>query len=77
MKATLEFNLDEPEDVEAHYRCVKALDMAISLWDIVQIRRSYKHVELSNERYELLEEIFSKIEDVLNERDINLDKVVS
>lgn len=34
MKATLEFNLNEAEDVMAHLRCVKSLDMAIALFEI-------------------------------------------
>ena len=37
MKATLEFNLDDVEDRMAHYRCVKALDMALALWQIKQL----------------------------------------
>ena len=37
MKATLEFNLDDIEDRMAHYRCVKALDMALALWQIKQL----------------------------------------
>lgn len=77
MKALLKFNLDEPEDVEAHLRCVKALDMALALYNIVQIRRSYKYTPLSDDKADMLEEIFEKISETLNERDINLDKLVS
>lgn len=36
MKATLTFNLNEPDDVMNHNRCVQALDMALALWDIRQ-----------------------------------------
>jgi hypothetical protein len=32
MKAIIEFNLDDHEDRMAHFRCVKALDMALALW---------------------------------------------
>ena len=34
-KATLEFDLNEPDDVLAHLRAVKSLDLALALWDIV------------------------------------------
>jgi hypothetical protein len=34
MKAILKFNLDEPEDEQAHERCCKAKEMAIILWKI-------------------------------------------
>lgn len=77
MKAILKFNLDEPEDREAHYRCVKSTDMALSLWDILQIYRSYKYVQLSDEQYKMLEEVNRKILDILQERDIDVDKLVS
>lgn len=32
MKATIEFNLDDQDDAMAHFRCVKALDMALAMW---------------------------------------------
>ena len=35
MRATLEFDLDDPEDVQAHLRCLKSLDMAIIFFEIV------------------------------------------
>ncbi len=34
MQAELKFNLDEPDDIQAHFRCIKALDMALCLWDL-------------------------------------------
>jgi hypothetical protein len=46
MKATLEFNLNEPEDVMAHKRCVKSVDMAIALHEIsTQLIEKLKHIE--------------------------------
>jgi hypothetical protein len=34
MKATLEFDMEEPQDRLAHMRCAKALDLTLALWDI-------------------------------------------
>lgn len=34
MKAKLEFDLDNHDDVKAHYRATRSLDMALALWDI-------------------------------------------
>lgn len=34
MKAILEFNLNEPEDVKSHMLCVKAMDMSFVLFQI-------------------------------------------
>jgi hypothetical protein len=47
-KATIEFNLDDREDIKAHLRCVKSTSMAVTLWDIDQHLRNeakYKKVE--------------------------------
>jgi len=39
MKATLTFDLDQPEDAIAHLRCVRAADMAIALHEITNTLR--------------------------------------
>ena len=49
MKATLEFDLDEGQDKTAHLRCVKAVNMAIALWDMDQyLRGLIKYGELDD-----------------------------
>lgn len=42
MKATLEFDLDNPDDKMSHFRCVKALDMALALHSLEGIIRDYQ-----------------------------------
>jgi hypothetical protein len=37
MTSTLTFDLSNPEDQMAHYRCVKALDMALCLFRIREL----------------------------------------
>ena len=62
MKATLKFDLNEQDDVLAHKRCVKSLDMAIALWEVDQYLRSeskYKDNEIAYEIREKLYEIMS------------------
>ena len=55
MKATLEFNLDDPDDSINHMRCIKSLDMACVLFEINNIKRSYlKYSELSKEEDDLI-----------------------
>lgn len=34
MKARLEFDLDDPTDIEAHLRCVNALDLATLAYNL-------------------------------------------
>jgi hypothetical protein len=62
MKATLKFDLNEQDDVLAHKRCVKSLDMAIALWEVDQYLRSeskYKDNEIAYQIREKLYEIMS------------------
>jgi hypothetical protein len=63
-KARLEYDLNEPDDVMAHLRAVKSLDMAIALWDIVH--NTKKSLEWSLEgkeidKYDTLDLVFQKI----------------
>lgn len=45
MKAQLTFDLDQPEDISAHKRCIMSLDMAIALWKISNLRRDFEFQE--------------------------------
>lgn len=78
-KAILEFDLNEPDDVEAHKRAVKSLDMAIALWDIDQYLRAqtkYAPDSMPQEAYDALLEAREKFYQILNERGINMDKIL-
>jgi hypothetical protein len=62
MKAILKFDLNEQDDILAHKRCVKSLDMAFVLWKVDQYLRSeskYKDNEIAYEIREKLYEIMS------------------
>jgi hypothetical protein len=73
MTATLKFNLEDSEDIKAHLRCIKSLDMALALWDIhSRINRIYDESEDakmidSDLVFKALEEIMEKYTLHLNE----------
>jgi hypothetical protein len=78
-KATLEFNLDDHDDVKAHLRCVKSTSMAIALWEITH--NTKKGLEWSMEgkemdKYDALELVYEKIYEILNEHDIKTDELI-
>ena len=78
MKATLEFDLDNPDDKMEHMRCVKATDMALMLWDIKQkIRSKLKYSnDLSEDelyQWEVMQDEFYSIAD---DYGINLDLLI-
>ena len=81
--ATLTFDLNEPDDVQAHLRCVKSTDMALAIWDIVyEIRKSTERKLESQEtstdaEFKLHEKIFEEIYDTLNERGIKIDDLIN
>lgn len=77
MKAILEFNLDEHDDRVAHLRAVKALDMALVLWDIDQyLRGLIKHGDLDDKVYDALDATRDKLYEFMNQRDITIDSIL-
>ena len=78
MKATLEFDLDQGQDKTAHLRCVKALSMAIALWDMDQyLRGLIKYGELDDAVYKTLEETREKLREIMSENSIDLDELLN
>jgi len=70
--ATLTYDLNDPEDRMAHYRATISMDMAMVLWEYDQhLRSEYKYAE-KEEAYDYRE----KFREFLNERNIDLDKIV-
>lgn len=83
MKAILEFNLDEAEDIMSHLRCTKSTDLALALWHI--------HANMTNvledaldiddksidKQYELLEKVQEYINNTLEEHGIIIDDLIN
>ena len=70
MKATLRFNLSDPDERMAHLRCIKALDMAIVLWEI-------RH-NILNDKFEIdADEIRERINDLFEQHDINTEELTN
>ena len=79
-KATLEYDLSDPDDVMEHKRAVKSLDMAMALWDIVH--NTKKGLEWSMEgkeidKYDALELVYEKIHEILNNHNIITDELIN
>ena len=78
MKATLEFDLEEGQDKTAHLRCVKAVIMAVALWDMDQyLRGLIKYGELDDATYKTLEETRDKLREIMSENSIDLDELLN
>ena len=79
-KAILEFDLTQPDDVEAHKRAIKSLDMAMALWEITH--NTKKELEWAIEgkeldKYDSLEMVYDKIYEILQDHNINVDELLS
>ena len=73
MKAKLIFNLDEEEDIAAYERCNRSLDMSLALWDFSNKLRSISKYGSGEEDIESISKDFY---DILEEHNINLEKLI-
>ena len=78
--ATLTFDLNDSDDMMAHLRAVKSLDMAMALWEIVH--NTKKGLEWSMEgkemdKYDALEMVYEKINEILAEHNIKTDELIN
>ena len=78
-KATLEFDLNDPDDVIAHKRAVQSLDMALALWEICHNTKKGLEWSMENkemDKYDTLELVYEKIYEILNNHNINTDELI-
>lgn len=83
-KAKLEFDLNEPDDRTAHLRAVKSLDMASFIFQLTsntkrELERELETYEFQNiqlKDYEVLNKVFEKIHEMVDEYGINIDELI-
>lgn len=80
-KATLTFNLDNPDDNTKHLRAVKSLDLAIAIYDILQLRkrleRRFENIDNTNvDVFDGIQEYADEIGKILEERNINIEELL-
>lgn len=78
MEAILKFNLDNVDDVMAHKRCTKALDMALVLWEIEHnLYKTLKNEQTDLENKDHYEDgvydCIERIRDMMKEHGILID----
>ena len=74
MTATLTFNLDDEQDAMAHFRCVKALDMALALWTLLARLRALE--EVSESDMVNGEAMLNICQEVMEEHGIVMDELI-
>lgn len=77
MESTIKFDLNDPESRLDHLRCVKALDMALVLWEVQSnLKREFEHQDMSDESWDKVEQVFERISELLEIHDVRIDKLV-
>jgi hypothetical protein len=79
MKATLRFDLNDPDDSMAHLRAVKSLDLSLVLWELCHNTKKSIEYEIENKNldgYQTLDLIYEKIHELMEEHDVNVYKLV-
>lgn len=84
-KAILEFDLNEPDDVRAHLRAVKSTDMASFIFQLTsntkkELEYYLEAVDIKGEPefkdYEVLNLVFEKINELIDDYGINIDDLI-
>ena len=75
MKAILKFDLTDIDEQEAHFLCIKSMDMALALY---KIGRTLSDKLDTSEDGQTLNgvKLQQDIQDIFAEYDINLDKLI-
>jgi len=79
MKATIEYNLDDADDKHEYYLHNKADDMAMFIWELASNAKKGLEYDIEAKgkmsNYDTLDMVFEKIHEMLNEYDINVDRL--
>lgn len=76
MRAIIEFDLDEPTDIEAHKRFTNLNGMYIALWEFDQEMRrqiKYNSEDYSGEQVDAIDKLRSKFYEILNDNNVKID----
>lgn len=75
MQGKLIFDLNEPDDIQAHFRCVKALDMALCLWDLSRFIRNKE--AYSEDDSISIEDLQREFNDLLEKHNLSFENLIS
>ncbi len=76
MRAIIEFDLDEPTDIEAHKRFTNLNAVYVALWEFDQEMRrqiKYNSENYSGEQVDALDKLRDKFYEILNDNNVKID----
>jgi len=80
-KAILKYDISDPEDNQDFKRAVKSFDMAMALWDILQLRKKMENRfdaqdNTNNDVFDGIEAMAEGIGNVLDQHGIIVDELI-
>lgn len=76
MEATLTFDLTDPDDIDAHLKCVMAAKLAGALFEITHnLKKKCEHTRDAKPDIDCIELVFDQIHQVCEERNININEL--
>jgi len=79
MKAVLEFDLNKRKDDMAHKRCIKALDMALVIFDFLNSRKTIENLIETNkieDPYEVLSKVYEYFAELCEKEVVDINSLV-
>ena len=81
-KAILKYDISDPEDSQDFKRAVKSLDMAMALWDIIQLRKKMENRfevqdNTNNDVFDGIDAMAEGIVSILDQHGIIVDELLN
>jgi len=81
-KAILKYDISDPEDSQDFKRAVKSFDMAMALWDIIQLKKKMEsrfevQDNTNNDVFDGIDAMAEGIGDILDQHGIIVDELVN
>jgi len=83
MKATLSYNLNDPDDRMSHLRAVKSMDMASALFEIStnlrkKVERRFEDIDnTNNDVFDGIDSVIEEIYNILEDNNIDIDELIN
>ena len=83
MKATLSYNLNDPDDRMAHLRAVISMDMASALFEIStnlrkKVERRFEDIDnTNNDVFDGIDSVIEEIYNILEDNNIDIDELIN
>jgi hypothetical protein len=78
--ATLNFDLNDPDDNMAFMRCAKSTDMALALWEFAYNTKKSLQRDLDesdDKSYELIDKVYERFWEIMTDKGIRLDDLIN